>query len=111
MNAMGHAVPNTVGVDQRDLAAQIASLVPGYMASGAGMDGMQMPMPMPENTLPMMAGSGPYGSIGMGGMFTMVKIRADIAAGDYRDPGWYQPPKGTVAYLWPGEPPPVSRGG
>ena len=48
---------------------------------------------MPDNTLPMMGGAGPYGSIEMGGMFTVVKIRPDLAPGDYRDPGWYQPPR------------------
>jgi hypothetical protein len=45
----------------------------------------------------------------MGGMFTIVKIRADLAHGDYRDPGWYKPPKDRVAYLWQGEELPVSR--
>jgi hypothetical protein len=34
----------------------------------------------------------------MGGMFTVVKVREDLAPGDYRDPGWYQHPQGTVAY-------------
>jgi hypothetical protein len=46
----------------------------------------------------------------MGGMFTLVKIRADLARNDYRDPGWYNAPKGSVAYLWQGEEPPLSRG-
>jgi len=36
-----------------------------------------------------------------------VKIRADLAPGDYRDPGWYRAPPNTVAYLWHGEPPPI----
>ena len=41
----------------------------------------------------MMAGKGPYGSIEMGGMFTLLKVR---------DPGqekteWYVPPPGTLA--------------
>jgi hypothetical protein len=40
-------------------------------------------------------------------MFTVVKIRPDLAPGDYRDPGWYHPPRNTVAYLWKGEPPPI----
>ena len=31
-------------------------------------------------------------------MFTVVKVREDLAPGDYRDPGWYQHPQGTVAY-------------
>jgi manganese oxidase len=110
MNAMSHAVPNSIGVAQNDLAKQIAELVPGYMESGAQMAGMQMSMPLPENTLAMMTGSGPYGDIEMGGMFTVMKIRADLAHGDYRDPGWYRPPAGSVAYPWQGEAPPAKRG-
>jgi FtsP/CotA-like multicopper oxidase with cupredoxin domain len=113
MNAMGHSVPNTIGVEQRDLAKQITSLVPNYMSmnGSGGTDDMPMQMPLPENTLPMMAGAGPHGSIDMGGMFTVVKIRADVAHNDYRDPGWYEAPKGSVAYLWQGETPPASRDG
>ncbi len=115
MNAMSHAVPNLIGVEQRDLADQIASLVPNYMSmNGEGGTMADMQMPLPENTLPMMASAGPYGNIEMGGMFTVVKIRPDLAHGDYRDPGWYQAPKGSVAYLWEGEasaPPSVSAAG
>jgi hypothetical protein len=62
----------------------------------------EMQMALPDNTLTMMTGAGPYGSIEMGGMFTVVKIRADLAHDDYRDPGWYQAPAGSVAYLWRG---------
>jgi len=113
MNAMGHSVPTFIGVDQRDLAAEITALVPNYMdvESAGAMDAMPMQMPLPPNTLPMMTGKGPYGNIEMGGMFTTVKIRADLRAGDYRDPGWYPAPKGSVAYLWEGEEPelPPSR--
>jgi manganese oxidase len=101
MNAMSHSVPNTLGVDQADLARKITSLVPGYM--GADDATMQMSMPLPENTLPMMTGAGPYGDIEMGGMFTVVKIREGLARDDYRDPGWYRAPKDSVAYLWEGE--------
>jgi FtsP/CotA-like multicopper oxidase with cupredoxin domain len=113
MNAMGHGIPNTIGVEQRDLAEQISALVPNYMnmsGEGGTMGDMQMQMPLPQNTLPMMTGTGPHGSIEMGGMFTLVKIRADLARNEYRDPGWYQAPKGSVAYLWQGEEPPLSRG-
>ena len=35
MNAMGHAVPNTIGVDQSDLAEDHA-LVPNYMNMSGG---------------------------------------------------------------------------
>ena len=27
-----------------------------------------------------------------------VKVREDMSVGDYRDPGWYTHPPGTVAY-------------
>jgi manganese oxidase len=114
MNAMNHAAPTTLGVEQADLARQIASLVPGYMSmgnAGGSMADMQMNMALPENTLPMMTGTGPYGGLDMGGMFTVMKIRADLARGDYRDPGWYRAPAGSVAYPWEGEAPPVERGG
>jgi FtsP/CotA-like multicopper oxidase with cupredoxin domain len=106
MNAMGHRVPTMLGVDQSDLEHKIAALVPSYMSSG-DMRSMSEPMALPQNTLPMMGGAGPYGSIEMGGMFTVVKIRPDLAPGDYRDPGWYRPPRHTVAYRWTGEPPPA----
>ena len=52
-------------------------------------------MPGPANTLPMMTGSGPFGPIGMGGMFTILKVREGITS--YQDPGWYPHPPGTVA--------------
>jgi hypothetical protein len=47
----------------------------------------------------MMTGEGPFGALEMGGMFTVLKVRDGLKAGDYRDPGWYRHPKGTVAYL------------
>jgi FtsP/CotA-like multicopper oxidase with cupredoxin domain len=108
MNAMSHAVPNTVGIEPDDLAKQITSLVPGFMKGGA-MSDMQMNMPLPENTLSMLGGAGPYGNIEMGGMFTVMKIRANLAHDDYRDPGWYKAPAGSAARLWEGESPPTER--
>ncbi|MWL89847.1 MULTISPECIES: multicopper oxidase family protein [unclassified Cupriavidus] len=100
MNAMGHNVPTMIGVKQKDLASRMSALVPDYMAMGeAGMADMgSMKMPLPSNTLPMMSGEGPFGPIEMGGMFTTLKVRAGMAPGDYRDPGWYRHPRGTVAY-------------
>jgi hypothetical protein len=71
------------------------------------MDGMEMPLP--ENTLPMMTGEGPFGGIEMGGMFTVLKVRKDQKRGNYTDPGWYQHPSGTLAYEWTGQLPPPSR--
>ena len=43
----------------------------------------------------MMSGKGPFGPIGMGGMFTILKVRDDIKS--YDDPGWYKQPAGTSA--------------
>jgi len=106
MNAMGHSVPTMIGVDQRGVAQKINALVPDYMVmgdKGGAMGGMNMPLP--ENTLPMMSGEGPFGPINMGGMFTTVKVRAGLARNDYKDPGWYQHPKGTVAAEWRGDMP------
>jgi FtsP/CotA-like multicopper oxidase with cupredoxin domain len=105
MNAMGHGVPTMIGVDHRGVAEKINKLLPDYMVMGErGMAEMgAMEMPLPENTLPMMTGFGPFGPLEMGGMFTVVKVREDLARDDYGDPGWYEHPKGSVAYEWRGE--------
>jgi len=108
MNAMGHTVPTMIGVDQSGVVEKIGKLVPDYMVMGDkggamvmshGGQSMQMEMPLPDNTLPMMTGNGPFGPIEMGGMFTTVKVRDGLARNDYRDPGWYKHPPGTVAHL------------
>jgi FtsP/CotA-like multicopper oxidase with cupredoxin domain len=107
MNAMGHGVPNMIGVDHRGIAQKIQKLIPDYMVMGErGMADMgEMEMPIPDNTLPMMSGKGPYGALEMGGMFTVVKIREGLGRNDYKDPGWYKAPAGTVAYEWNGSTP------
>jgi hypothetical protein len=100
MNAMGHQVKNFIGLAERDLSKALSPARPGAMAMATGGMAMmaEMSMPLPSNTLPMMTGTGPFGSIEMGGMFTVMKVRQDLASGDYRDPGWYKHPQGTVAY-------------
>lgn len=99
MNAMGHGTLNLIGVNQDKIQKKIQKLIPDYMAMGeAGMEEHQMHvqhMEGPQNTLPMMAGVGPFGNIGMGGMFTLLKVR-DALSGK-GDPGWYQNRPGTVA--------------
>ncbi len=104
MNAMGHAVRNFIGVDKRDLARSIRRLVPGYMPMGSnGMAEMgAMEMPMPDNTLPMMTGFGQFGPMEMGGMFSVIKVREGLAADDYKDPGPYKHPEGSVAHEYAG---------
>ncbi|HYM98526.1 MAG TPA: copper oxidase, partial [Aestuariivirgaceae bacterium] len=105
MNAMGHNVPTMIGVDQQGVAEKIKKLIPDYMVMGDTGGSMgDMEMPLPDNTLPMMTGTGQYGPIEMGGMFTVVKIREGLARNDYKDPGWYKQPPSTAAYEWTGEP-------
>lgn len=103
MNAMGHNIPNTLGVDQTGIDKEIQQILPGFMPMGRyGMAEHQVHIEMghhqgPENTMPMMTGKGPYGNIEMGGMFTIVKVRDNLQMGDFSDPGWYQAPPGTIA--------------
>jgi hypothetical protein len=109
MNAMGHDVPTMIGVDHRKVVRDITHLIPDYMVMGErGMADMaEMEMPLPDNTAPMMTGAGPFGSVEMGGMFSVVKVRRGQKRGDFSDPGWYKHPAGTVAYEFTGALPPA----
>ena len=111
MNAMGHDVPTLIGVDHRGLVRKLQKVVPEYMVMGErGMADMgEMEMQIPDNTLPMMTGRGPYGGGEMGGMFSVVKVRRDQKPGDYSDPGWYTQPPGTQAFEWTGSLPDPAR--
>jgi hypothetical protein len=65
--------------------------------TGMDMGRMAEVMPMPANSIPMKGAVGPFGDyISMGGMFTVIKVRDQLASYD-KDPGWYQHPPGTVA--------------
>jgi hypothetical protein len=112
MNAMGHDVKTYIGVNLKEVRQKISRVVGGsYMPMGsAGMAEMgAMEMPAPDNTLPMMTGFGQFGPVEMGGMFTVVKVREGLDRNDYKDPGWYRHPDGTVAYEWQGDRPSASR--
>lgn len=104
MNAMGHEVPTMIGVDHQGIAEQITNLIPDYMVMGErGMADMgEMEMPIPDNTVPMMTGQGPFGGVEMGGMFSILKVRKNQKSGDYKDPGWFKHPAGTVAFEYTG---------
>jgi hypothetical protein len=95
MNAMSHDIPNMLGVKQGSLEDDVRKILPGYMAMGEKGMGNMMEMGRPKNTLPMMAGQGPFGPVEMGGMFTILKVRAGITS--YADPGWYEQPAGSMA--------------
>ena len=104
MNAMGHDVPTMIGVDHRGVVREINKLIPDYMVMAErGMADMtEMEMPIPDNTARMMGGEGPFGSVEMGGMFSVIKVRSGQKPGDYADPGWYRHPPGTNAFEWTG---------
>jgi len=104
MNAMGHEVPTMIGVEHRGVVSEINKLIPDYMVMAErGMADMtEMGMPVPDNTTRMMGGDGPFGSVEMGGMFSVIKVRAGQKPGDYADPGWYKHPPGTNAFEWTG---------
>jgi FtsP/CotA-like multicopper oxidase with cupredoxin domain len=94
MNQMGHGLPNLVGVDTSKVDAELRRQIPGYMSmSAGGMSGMgEMAMAVPKNSIPMKGSAGPHGTIDMGGMFTILKVRP---AGDASN--WYaSPPEETA---------------
>lgn len=97
MTQMGHGLPVMIGADAQALDKQIQKVLPAYMTMGhTGMGGMgEMPMPVPENSLPMRGMSGPFGYIDMGGMFTLLKVRDADSQEDAA--GFYRPPPGTQA--------------
>ncbi len=125
LGRLGHPLPQIPSHDECDgarradlhrrrqskVTRKIRVVQPEYMPMGtAGMADMgEMSMELPDNTVPMMAGWGPYGPLEMGGMFSVVKVREGISAGDYSDPGWYENPPGTQAYEWTGELPEFAK--
>ncbi|HEY1923248.1 MAG TPA: copper oxidase [Tepidisphaeraceae bacterium] len=97
MNQMGHNIPNMLGVDAGAIDRAVDPLLSGYMTMGAnGMGDMpDMTMSAPRNSIPMKGGKGQFGTIDMGGMFTLVKVREQLTG--YDDPGDYKFPAGSVA--------------
>jgi len=97
MNQMGHGLPNLVGADLAGLEGRIRGAAGAGPADGAGPHGHHGggSGPLPPNSIPMLGGSGPYGPIGMGGMFTILKVRESLGEG--ADPGWHQAADGARA--------------
>jgi manganese oxidase len=119
VNQMGYGGPNMVGVDNDRLRRAVRPLIPSFKPMGIGdldeIGGTQTEtgntangplctdsknnrakqMVMPENSISMLGCNGPYGTIDMGGMFTILKVRENLTS--YADPGWYKPPPGTLA--------------
>ena len=100
MNQMGHGALNLIGVNTEKVDEKVRkTLIPGFM--DMGQDGYaemsDMNMGNPRNSIPMVGGTGPFDTITMGGMFSILKVRDGLTS--YDDPGWYQHPAGTVASL------------
>lgn len=109
MTQMGHGLPPMVGVDTSTLDRRMSRVLPEYMSMGqGGMGGMaEMQMRIPDNSLPMKGTEGPFSTIDMGGMFTVLQVREDPAVPD--PTGWYEYPPGTVA--GPADPAAMQRDG
>ncbi len=97
MTQMGHSGINMLGVDAAAVDRAVQPILPSYMTMGTdGMGDMgEMGMPVPPNSTPMFGTTGPYGYIDMGGMFTVLKVRPMLRAGD--EARWWEPPAGTLA--------------
>lgn len=104
MTQMGHGLPILEGVDPTLFDAALERAVPDYAAMGDAMGGAAgshggaseaAPSMAPPNSLAMVGMRGPFGFVTMGGMFTVLKVRAALAEG--RDAGWYEHPKGSVS--------------
>lgn len=95
MNGMEHGIPNMIGVEEGKLADRLKNIFPDYMPMGTkGMGEMFEPhhknMPRPPNFLPF-GSPGPFGTIDMSGMFTILMVREGLS--NYERPDWYGKPK------------------
>jgi hypothetical protein len=96
MTQMGHGIPNLIGMEPGTFDARLTEVLPEYALMGHdAMDPSAEDTTLPPNSLPMMGGTGGFGYITMGGMFSVLKVRDGITS--YEDPGWYEHPPGTVA--------------
>ena len=108
MNQMQHDLPNLTGIDKKGIEERIKPFFPDFMGlmniNGMGdmfemygtgtTSNMSMGTKLPYNLSPI-GNPGPFGVLELGGMFTVLKVRNDLAS--YADPGWYQHPSGSVA--------------
>lgn len=99
MNGMGHQSYSLIGLNLNQKEMDKArKLIPGFMLMGSeGMGEMfsheMHSMSRPKNFMHY-GTPGPFGTIEMSGMFTVMKVRENLEDGAK---GWYQNPPGTVA--------------
>ncbi len=97
MTQMGHGIPNLTGADASAFDDALLRVVPRFKAMNERMmSSADDESGMPQNSMPMMGGVGPFGFITMGGMFTLLKIR-DNTVEETGASTWYQAPAGTQA--------------
>jgi hypothetical protein len=94
MTQMGHGTPNLIGVEPGLFDEKVAAHVPGFLRMGHD-DPRGMDTTVPPNSIAMQGGAGPFGYITMGGMVTLLQIRAELRADGTAGP--YEHPAGTVA--------------
>ena len=99
MNAMGHDVPTMIGVDHGEASPRrsrkLVAATTWRWATRGMADMGDMEMPLPDNTLPMMTGHGPFGADRDGRhVHRREGARGPERGNDYGDPGWYQHPRG-----------------
>jgi hypothetical protein len=110
MNAMGHSVPTMIGVAEGtgEEGGRPGARLHGHgrarhARDGGDGDAAAGQHPADDDR------PGPFGPVGMGGMFSVVKVRDDLKPGDHRDPGWYRHPAGTLASEYTAELPEPTR--
>jgi hypothetical protein len=115
MNQMFFGFTNTVGMSNKDLDPEVQELLPDYMTMAtAGMNDRtgKPKFPIPPNSIPMKKGEGQYNQIGLGGMASVLKVRAEISdemLAKNADPGWYRHPIDKLAL--PAKPEDLRRDG
>lgn len=92
MNGMVHNLSNTIHTNQDKVRQVLQDVMPEYMPMGEfGMGAMYDGRHHHGTKIPNFLGfgsPGPYGTIEMSGMFTILKIRDNLT--HYKDPGWYE---------------------
>jgi FtsP/CotA-like multicopper oxidase with cupredoxin domain len=115
MNQMFFGFSNTIGVGNKDLDPEVQKVLPDYMTMAtAGMNDRtgKPKFPIPPNSIPMKKGEGQYNQIGLGGMASVLKVRAEISdemLARNADPGWYRHPLDRLAL--PAKPEELRRDG
>lgn len=94
MSGMRHDIPNMIGVQVDEWAERVKKIFPDFMPMGSTGMGEMFEMSHHDIKRPAnfvnFGSPGPFGTIEMSGMFTILKVREGIT--DYDDPGWFTKP-------------------